>query len=166
MSTIHASTSKQKPVDSNGGRDWRTGRSVINNIIPSSTGAARAVGKVIPELEGRLTGMSFRVPVNDVSVVDLTVELSRKTSYEEVCQAIREAAEGPMRGVIEYNTDELVSGDLRGNFNACIFDEKAGIMLDDTFVKLIAWYDNEWGYSNKVIDLLVYMAEKDAEAGL
>ena len=110
--------------------------------------------------------MSFRVPVNDVSVVDLTVELSRKTSYEEVCQAIREAAEGPMRGVIEYNTDELVSGDLRGNFNACIFDEKAGIMLDDTFVKLIAWYDNEWGYSNKVIDLLVYMAEKDAEAGL
>ena len=166
MSTIHASTSKQKPVDSNGGRDWRTGRSVINNILPSTTGAARAVGKVIPELEGRLTGMSFRVPVNDVSVVDLTVELSRKTSYEEVCQAIREAAEGPLRGVIESTTDELVSGDLRGNFNACIFDEKAGIMLDDTFVKLIAWYDNEWGYSNKVIDLLVYMAEKDAEAGL
>ena len=166
MSTIHASTSKQKPVDSNGGRDWRTGRSVFNNIIPSTTGAAKAVGKVIPELNGKLTGMSFRVPCNDVSVVDLTAELSRPTSYQEICDAIRAAAEGPMKGIIEYNNDELVSADLRGNFNTCIFDEKAGIMLDDTFVKLIAWYDNEWGYSNKVIDLLVYVAEQDEAAGL
>ena len=164
MSTIHASTSKQKPVDSNGGRDWRTGRSIINNIIPSTTGAAKAVGKVIPELNGKMTGMSFRVPSNDVSVVDLTAQLSTETTYEEICDAIRAAAEGPMKGIIEYNEDELVSGDLRGNYNACIFDAKAGIMLDSSFVKLLAWYDNEWGYSNKVIDLLIYMAGRDAEA--
>ncbi|MGI6755903.1 MAG: type I glyceraldehyde-3-phosphate dehydrogenase [Atopobiaceae bacterium] len=165
MSTVHASTSKQKPVDSNGGRDWRTGRSVFNNIIPSSTGAARAVGKVIPELAGKLTGMSFRVPCNDVSVVDMCCELAHPTSYDEICEAIRSASQGTMKGIIEYNNDELVSGDLRGNFHTCIFDEKAGIMLDDTFVKLIAWYDNEWGYSNKVIDLLLYMAKRDQEAG-
>ena len=166
MSTIHASTSKQKPVDSNGGRDWRTGRSVFNNIIPSTTGAAKAVGKVIPELNGKMTGMSFRVPCNDVSVVDLTAQLSTQTSYKEICDTIRAAAEGPMKGIIEYNEDELVSGDLRGNYNACIFDAKAGIMLDDSFVKLLAWYDNEWGYSSKVIDLLIHMAEKDAEAAM
>ena len=164
MSTIHASTSKQKPVDSNGGRDWRTGRSVFNNIIPSSTGAAKAVGKVIPELQGKMTGMSFRVPVNDVSVVDLTAELKKPTTYEQICDAIKKAAEGPMKGIIEYNTDEIVAADLRGNFNTCIFDEKAGIMLDDTFVKLVAWYDNEWGYSNKVIDLTIHVAEQDAAA--
>ena len=164
MSTIHASTSKQKPVDSNGGRDWRTGRSVFNNIIPSSTGAAKAVGKVIPELNGKMTGMSFRVPCNDVSVVDLTAQLRTPTSYKEICEAIRAAAEGPMRGIIEYNEDELVSADLRGNYNTCIFDVKAGIMLDETFVKLIAWYDNEWGYSNKVIDLLVHVATTDRAA--
>ena len=162
MSTIHASTSKQKPVDSNGGRDWRTGRSVFNNIIPSTTGAAKAVGKVIPELNGKMTGMSFRVPCNDVSVVDLTAELKTKTTYKEICDAIKKAAEGSMKGIIEYNNDELVSADLRGNFNTCIFDEKAGIMLDDSFVKLIAWYDNEWGYSNKVIDLVEYVAKTDA----
>ena len=162
MSTIHASTSKQKPVDSNGGRDWRTGRSVFNNIIPSTTGAAKAVGKVIPELNGKMTGMSFRVPCNDVSVVDLTAQLKTKTSYEEICKVIKEAADGPMKGIIEYNNDELVSADLRGNFNTCIFDEKAGIMLDDSFVKLIAWYDNEWGYSNKVIDLVEHVAKTDA----
>ena len=161
MSTIHASTSKQKPVDSNGGRDWRTGRSVFNNIIPSTTGAAKAVGKVIPELNGKMTGMSFRVPCNDVSVVDLTAELKTKTTYEEICKAIKEASEGSMKGIIEYNNDELVSSDLRGNFNTCIFDEKAGIMLDDSFVKLIAWYDNEWGYSNKVIDLVQHVAHTD-----
>ena len=161
MSTIHASTSKQKPVDSNGGRDWRTGRSVFNNIIPSTTGAAKAVGKVIPELNGKMTGMSFRVPCNDVSVVDLTAELKTKTTYEEICNVIKAAAEGPMKGIIEYNDDELVSSDLRGNFNTCIFDEKAGIMLDDSFVKLIAWYDNEWGYSNKVIDLVQHVARTD-----
>ncbi len=153
MSTIHASTSKQKPVDSNGGRDWRTGRSVFNNIIPSTTGAAKAVGLVIPELKGKMTGMSFRVPCNDVSVVDLTAQLKTKTTYEEICAAIKKASETTMKGIIEYNHDELVSGDLRGNYNTCIFDEKAGIMLDDSFVKLIAWYDNEWGYANKVIDL-------------
>ena len=162
MSTIHASTSKQKPVDSNGGRDWRTGRSVFNNIIPSSTGAAKAVGKVIPELNGKMTGMSFRVPCNDVSVVDLTAQLKTKTTYEEICKVIKEASEGSMKGIIEYNNDELVSSDLRGNFNTCIFDEKAGIMLDDSFVKLIAWYDNEWGYSNKVIDLVEHVAKTDA----
>ncbi len=162
MSTIHASTSKQKPVDSNGGRDWRTGRSVFNNIIPSTTGAAKAVGKVIPELNGKMTGMSFRVPCNDVSVVDLTAELKTKTTYEEICAEIKKAADGPMKGIIEYNNDELVSSDLRGNYNTCIFDEKAGIMLDDSFVKLIAWYDNEWGYSNKVIDLVQHVAKTDA----
>ena len=164
MSTIHASTSKQNPVDSNGGRDWRTGRSVFNNIIPSSTGAAKAVGKVIPELNGKMTGMSFRVPSNDVSVVDLTAELKKPATYEQICDAIKKAAEGPMKGIIEYNTDEIVSADLRGNFNTCIFDEKAGIMLDDKFVKLIAWYDNEWGYSNKVIDLTIHVAKTDAAA--
>ena len=164
MSTIHASTSKQKPVDSNGGRDWRTGRSVFNNIIPSSTGAAKAVGKVIPELNGKMTGMSFRVPSNDVSVVDLTAERKKPATYEQICDAIKKAAEGPMKGIIEYNTDEIVSADLRGNFNTCIFDEKAGIMLDDKFVKLIAWYDNEWGYSNKVIDLTIHVAKTDAAA--
>ena len=158
MSTIHASTSKQKPVDSNGGRDWRTGRSVFNNIIPSTTGAAKAVGKVIPELNGKMTGMSFRVPCNDISVVDLTAQLKTKTTYEEICAAIKEAADGPMKGIIEYNNDDLVSADLRGNFHTCIFDEKAGIMLDDSFVKLIAWYDNEWGYANKVIDLTQHVA--------
>ncbi len=164
MSTIHASTSKQKPVDSNGGRDWRTGRSVFNNIIPSSTGAAKAVGKVIPELNGKMTGMSFRVPSNDVSVVDLTAELKKPATYEQICAAIKKAADGPMKGIIEYNCDEIVSADLRGNFNTCIFDEKAGIMLDEQFVKLIAWYDNEWGYSNKVIDLTIHVAKTDAAA--
>ncbi|HAD20096.1 MAG: type I glyceraldehyde-3-phosphate dehydrogenase [Lachnospiraceae bacterium] len=164
MSTIHASTSKQKPVDSNGGRDWRTGRSVFNNIIPSTTGAAKAVGKVIPELNGKMTGMSFRVPSNDVSVVDLTAELKTPTTYEAICDAVRKASETTMKGIIEYNNDEIVSADLRGNYNTCIFDEKAGIMLDDTFVKLIAWYDNEWGYSNKVIDLVMHVARTDAKA--
>ena len=161
MSTIHASTSKQKPVDSNGGRDWRTGRSVFNNIIPSSTGAAKAVGLVIPELNGKLTGMSFRVPTNDVSVVDLTAELETNTTYREICDAMEEASMGSMKGIIEYNDDEIVSCDLRGNYNTCIFDVKAGIMLDSNFVKLIAWYDNEWGYSNQCINLLQYVARQD-----
>ncbi len=164
MSTIHASTSKQKPVDSNGGRDWRTGRSVFNNIIPSTTGAAKAVGLVIPDLQGKMTGMSFRVPCNDVSVVDLTAELEKETTYEEICKAIKKAADGPMKGIIEYNNDELVSGDLRGNYNTCIFDEKAGIMLDSSFVKLIAWYDNEWGYANKVIDLTQHVIKTNKAA--
>ncbi len=164
MSTIHASTSKQKPVDSNGGRDWRTGRSVFGNIIPSTTGAAKAVGKVIPDLNGKLTGMSFRVPTNDVSLVDLTAKLIKPTDYKTICEAVKAASEGSMKGIIEYISDDIVSNDVRGNFNTCVFDEKAGIMLNDHFVKLIAWYDNEWGYSNKTLDMLIYMAQTDAKA--
>ncbi len=166
MSTIHASTSKQKPVDSNGGRDWRTGRSVFNNIIPSSTGAAKAVGLVIPEMKGKLTGMSFRVPCNDCSVVDLTCKLNTKTTYDEICAAIEAAADMEMTGIIEYNTDELVSTDIRGNYHTCVFDKKAGIMLGDDFVKLIAWYDNEWGYSAKIVSLIKHMAYVDAAAAI
>ena len=164
MSTIHAATSKQKAVDANAGSDWRIGRSVFNNIIPSSTGAAKAVGLVIPELKGKLTGMSYRIPASDVSVVDLTAKLKTPTTYEAICAAVKEASEGPMKGIIEYNTDPIVSCDLRGNFNTSIFDEQAGIMLGDDFVKLIAWYDNEWGYSNKLIDLVSYIAGVDAKA--
>ena len=163
MSTIHAATSKQKAVDCNGGDDWRTGRSVFNNIIPSTTGAAKAVGLVVPELKGKLTGMSYRIPSSDVSVVDLTAKLKTPTTYEAICAAVKEASEGPMKGIIEYNNDEIVSSDLRGDYNTSIFDEKAGIMLGDDFVKLVAWYDNEWGYSNKLIDLVAYMAEQDAK---
>lgn len=164
MSTIHASTSKQKPVDSNGGRDWRTGRSVFNNIIPSSTGAAKAVAQVIPEMKGKMTGMSFRVPTNDVSVVDLTAQLKTSTTYEEICDAVEEASQTYMKGIIEYNEDELVSGDIRGNYQTCVFDAKAGIMLDDSFVKLLAWYDNEWGYANQCINLVQYIARQDLKA--
>lgn len=164
MSTIHAATAKQKAVDARAGRDWRTGRSVFGNIIPSSTGAAKACALVIPELKGKLTGMSFRVPSNDVSVVDLTVRLKTKTTYEDICKVIRAACEGEMRGIMSYTNDEIVSSDLKGDYHTCIFDEKAGIMLDDNFVKLLAWYDNEWGYSNKVVDLIAYMAKVDAEA--
>ena len=164
MSTIHASTSKQKTVDSNAGSDWRIGRSVYNNVIPSTTGAAKAVGKVIPELSGKMTGLSFRIPAADCSVVDLTCELEKPATYEEICAAMKEAAEGPMKGIIEYNDDPIVSMDIRQNFNTCIFDAGTGIMLDDTFVKLVAWYDNEWGYSNKVIDLTIHVAETDAKA--
>ena len=163
MSTIHAATSKQKAVDCNGGDDWRTGRSVFNNIIPSTTGAAKAVGLVVPELKGKLTGMSYRIPSSDVSVVDLTAKLKTPTTYEAICAAVKEASEGSMKGIIEYNNDEIVSSDLRGDYNTSIFDEKAGIMLGDDFVKLVAWYDNEWGYSNKLIDLVAYMAEQDAK---
>ncbi len=161
MSTIHSSTSKQKPVDSNGGRDWRTGRSVFNNIIPSTTGAAKAVGLVLPELKGKLTGVSFRVPSNDVSVVDVTMQLSTPATYAQICEVIEDASNSSMKGIIEYNTDEIVSGDIRGNYNTCVFDVKAGLMLDETFVKLIAWYDNEWGYSNQCINLLHYIARED-----
>lgn len=163
MSTIHSATAKQKAVDARAGRDWRTGRSVFNNIIPSSTGAAKAVGRVIPELKGKMTGMSFRVPTNDVSVVDLTARLKTNTTYEEICAKVKEASETNMKGIISYITDEVVSSDLLGDFHTCIFDETAGIMLDNNFVKLIAWYDNEWGYSNKVVDLIAYMYEKDMQ---
>ena len=140
-----------------------TGRSVFNNIIPSTTGAAKAVGLVVPELKGKLTGMSYRIPSSDVSVVDLTAKLKTPTTYEAICAAVKEASEGSMKGIIEYNNDEIVSSDLRGDYNTSIFDEKAGIMLGDDFVKLVAWYDNEWGYSNKLIDLVAYMAEQDAK---
>ena len=156
MTTIHAATSKQKTVDSRT-KDWRIGRSVFGNIIPSTTGAAKAVGLVIPELKGKMTGMSFRVPTNDVSVVDLTARLEKPTSYKEICAAMEAAANGPMKDIILYCRDKVVSSDLTGFSQTCVFDENAGIMLDDDFVKLIAWYDNEWGYTNKLLDLIAYM---------
>ena len=163
MSTIHAATSKQKPVDSRGGSDWRTGRSVFNNIIPSSTGAAKAVGRVIPALKGKMTGMSFRVPTNDVSVVDLTARLRQPASYHDVCVAMENASRNSMKGIIAYTTDQVVSSDLTGFPQTCIFDETAGIMLDNNFVKLIAWYDNEWGYTNKILDLMAHMYAVDQQ---
>ena len=161
MSTIHASTAKQKAVDSRGGSDWRTGRSILNNIIPTSTGAAKAVGRVIPSLKGKMTGMSFRVPTNDVSVADLTARLCTHTTYADICAAVEEASRTTMRGIVTYTKDEVVSSDMRGESHTCIFDENAGIMLDSNFVKLIAWYDNEWGYSCKVLDLIQHMAQVD-----
>jgi glyceraldehyde 3-phosphate dehydrogenase len=161
MSTIHSATAKQKAVDARAGRDWRTGRSVFNNIIPSTTGAAKAVGRVMPELKGKMTGMSFRVPTNDVSVVDLTARLKTPATYEEICAKIKEASETYMKGIVSYINDEVVSSDLLGDSHTCIFDETSGIILDDNFVKLIAWYDNEWGYSNKVVDLIAHMYEVD-----
>ena len=164
MCTIHAATAKQKAVDSRAGRAWRTGRSVLGNIIPSSTGAAKAVGEVIPELKGKMTGMSFRVPTNDVSVVDLTARLIQPASYHDVCVAMENAAQNSMKGIITCTRDQVVSSDLTGFSETCIFDETAGIMLDDDFVKLIAWYDNEWGYTNKLLDLIAYMYEVDHRA--
>lgn len=161
MSTIHSATAKQKAVDARAGRDWRTGRSVFNNIIPSTTGAAKAVGRVIPELKGKMTGMSFRVPTNDVSVVDLTARLKTPATYEQICAKVKEASETYMKGIVKYTEDEVVSSDMLGDSHTCIFDAKAGIILDDDFVKLIAWYDNEWGYSNKVVDLIAHMYEVD-----
>ncbi len=161
MKTIHAATAKQKAVDSRAGRDWRTGRAILGNIIPSSTGAAKAVGEVIPELKGRMTGMSFRVPTNDVSVVDLTARLIQPASYHDICVAMRNAAKNSMKGIITCTSDQVVSSDLTGFTETCIFDETAGIMLDDDFVKLIAWYDNEWGYTNKLLDLIAHMYAVD-----
>ena len=161
MSTIHAATAKQKAVDARAGRDWRTGRSVLGNIIPSTTGAAKAVGVVIPELKGKMTGMSFRVPTNDVSVVDLTARLKQPASYHDVCVAMENAAQNSMKGIITCTNDQVVSSDLTGFSETCIFDETAGIMLDNNFVKLIAWYDNEWGYTNKILDLMAHMHEVD-----
>ena len=161
MSTIHAATAQQKAVDARAGRDWRTGRSVLGNIIPSTTGAAKAVGQVIPELKGRMTGMSFRVPTNDVSVVDLTARLKQPASYHDVCVAMENAAQNSMKGIITCTNDQVVSSDLTGFSETCIFAETAGIMLDNNFVKLIAWYDNEWGYTNKILDLMAYMHTAD-----
>jgi glyceraldehyde 3-phosphate dehydrogenase len=165
MSTIHATTATQKTVDGPSAKDWRGGRAVNNNIIPSSTGAAKAVGKVIPSLNGKLTGLAFRVPTLDVSVVDLVVRLAKPTSYEEIKAVMKEASESPqLKGVLAYTEDAVVSTDFVGHPASSIFDASAGIMLNESFVKLISWYDNEWGYSRRVCDLLVYAAKKDAEA--
>jgi len=158
MTTVHAVTATQKTVDGPSGKDWRAGRGAGQNIIPATTGAAKAVGKVIPELNGKLTGMAFRVPVPDVSVVDLTVKLSKPASYDEIKAVVREAAHGPMAGILGYTEDEVVSADFIGDTRSSIFDAKAGISLNPTFVKLIAWYDNEFGYSHRVVDLVKYMA--------
>ena len=164
MTTVHSVTPTQKLLDGASLKDWRGGRAATGNIIPSSTGAAKAVGKVIPSLNGKLTGMSMRVPTLDVSVVDLTARLSRTTTYAEICYAIRHASETYMKDIIGYTTDQVVSTDLIGNPCPCIFDETAGIMLDHDFVKLIAWYDNEWGYSNMVVRMLRHMYEQDQAA--
>lgn len=154
MTTVHAATATQKTVDGPSAKDWRGGRGILENIIPSSTGAAKAVGKVIPELNGKLTGMAFRVPTSDVSVVDLTVNLEKAASYEEICAAMKEASEGSMAGVLGYTEDAVVATDFRGETLTSVFDAKAGIALDGNFVKVVAWYDNEMGYSTKVLDLV------------
>ena len=154
MTTVHAVTATQKTVDGPSQKDWRGGRGAYQNIIPSSTGAAKAVGLVIPEIKGKLTGMSFRVPVPDVSVVDLTVRLEKATTYEQITQAFKDAAEGELKGIVGFTDEDVVSEDFKGDARTCIFDAKAGIALNDHFVKVVAWYDNEWGYSNKLIDLV------------
>ena len=154
MTTVHAATATQKTVDGPSNKDWRGGRGILENIIPSSTGAAKAVGVVIPELNKKLTGMSFRVPTSDVSVVDLTVELNKEASYQDICAAMKAAAEGPMKGVLGYTEDKVVATDFRGEPCTSVFDAEAGIALDSTFVKVVSWYDNEWGYSNKVLEMV------------
>ena len=161
MTTVHSTTATQKTVDGASKKDWRGGRAASANIIPSSTGAAKAVGKVIPSLNGKLTGMSFRVPTVDVSVVDLTCNLAKPTTMEEICKVMKAASENEMKGIIEYTEDAVVSSDFIGDAHTSIFDATAGIALTDTFVKLVAWYDNEWGYSNKLVDLAIYMASVD-----
>ena len=159
MTTVHAATATQKTVDGPSKKDWRGGRGILENIIPSSTGAAKAVGKVLPELNGKLTGMSMRVPTSDVSVVDLTVELEKPATYEEVCAAMKKASEGELKGVLGYTEDAVVSTDFRNDARTSIFDVKAGIQLDPTFVKVVSWYDNEWGYSNKVCEMARVIAK-------
>jgi glyceraldehyde 3-phosphate dehydrogenase len=161
MTTVHSYTATQKTVDGPSHKDWRGGRGAAQNIIPSSTGAAKAVGKVIPDLNGKLTGMAFRVPTPNVSVVDLTARLSKGAKYEEICAAIKEAANGPLKGILGYTDEEVVSTDFIGDTHSSIFDAKAGISLNDNFVKLVSWYDNEYGYSNRVVDLIKYIAKKD-----
>jgi len=158
MTTVHAATATQKTVDGPSKKDWRGGRGILENIIPSSTGAAKAVGKVLPELNGKLTGMSLRVPTSDVSFVDLTVELAKEATYEEICAAMKAASEGELKGVLGYTEDAVVSTDFRNDARTSIFDVKAGIQLDKTFVKVCAWYDNEWGYSNKVLEMAKVIA--------
>jgi len=162
MTTVHSYTATQKTVDGPSAKDWRGGRAAAANIIPSSTGAAKAVGKVIPSLNGKLTGMSMRVPTSNVSVVDLTVRIEKPASYDDIKKTIKEQAEGPLKGILAYTEDEIVSSDLIGDTNSSIFDAKAGIALNDNFVKLVSWYDNEWGYSRRVLDLLAYIAKKDS----
>ena len=157
MTTVHSTTATQKTVDGPSMKDWRGGRAAAGNIIPSSTGAAKAVGKVIPELNGKLTGMSFRVPTLDVSVVDVTFRLAKEASYDEIKAAVKEASEGEMKGILGYTEEEVVSSDFLGDARTSIFDAKAGIALNKNFVKLVSWYDNEWGYSNKVLELIVHM---------
>ena len=161
MTTVHSTTATQKTVDGPSMKDWRGGRAAAGNIIPSSTGAAKAVGKVIPELNGKLTGMSMRVPTLDVSVVDLTVNLAKPAKYEEICAAMKAASEGELKGILGYTEDAVVSSDFLGDTHTSIFDAKAGIALTDTFVKVVSWYDNEWGYSNKVLDLIERMYTVD-----
>ncbi|GMH39458.1 hypothetical protein BSKO_07356 [Bryopsis sp. KO-2023] len=163
MTTVHATTATQKTVDGPSKKDWRGGRGASGNIIPSSTGAAKAVGKVLPDLNGKLTGMAFRVPTADVSVVDLTVQLEKATTYEEIMAVLKEASENDMAGVLGYTEDAVVSTDFTGDNNSSIVDAKAGIMLSPTFVKLVSWYDNEWGYSNRVVDLMAHMAAVAAQ---
>ena len=159
MTTVHATTATQKTVDGPSNKDWRGGRGILENIIPSSTGAAKAVGVVIPELNKKLTGMSFRVPTSDVSVVDLTVELKKETTYEQICAAMKAASEGPMKGVLGYTEEKVVSTDFRDDARTSIFDAEAGIALDSTFVKVVSWYDNEWGYSSKVLEMARVIAK-------
>ncbi|KAL8430036.1 hypothetical protein Efla_001391 [Eimeria flavescens] len=163
MTTVHAMTANQLTVDgpSKGGKDWRAGRCAGSNIIPASTGAAKAVGKVIPALNGKLTGMAFRVPVPDVSVVDLTCKLAKPAKYEDIVAALRAASEGPLKGILGLTDEEVVSQDFCGDKRSSIFDVKAGIQLNDTFVKLVSWYDNEWGYSNRLVDLAIHMSQAD-----
>ena len=158
MTTVHAATATQKTVDGPSNKDWRGGRGILENIIPSSTGAAKAVGVVIPELNKKLTGMAFRVPTSDVSVVDLTVELNKEASYEDICKAMKAASEGAMKGVLGYTEDKVVATDFRGEPCTSVFDAEAGIALDKTFVKVVSWYDNEWGYSNKVLEMVRVIA--------
>jgi glyceraldehyde 3-phosphate dehydrogenase len=157
MTTVHATTATQKTVDGPSMKDWRGGRGAGQNIIPSSTGAAKAVGKVIPALNGKLTGMAFRVPTPDVSVVDLTVRLAKETSYEDICAAMKKASEGALKGILGYTEDAVVSNDFLGDHRTSIFDAGAGIMLSSTFVKVVSWYDNEMGYSAKVVEFIEYM---------
>nr|BAD94800.1 putative glyceraldehyde-3-phosphate dehydrogenase [Arabidopsis thaliana] len=159
MTTVHSITATQKTVDGPSMKDWRGGRAASFNIIPSSTGAAKAVGKVLPSLNGKLTGMSFRVPTVDVSVVDLTVRLEKAATYDEIKKAIKEESEGKMKGILGYTEDDVVSTDFVGDNRSSIFDAKAGIALSDKFVKLVSWYDNEWGYSSRVVDLIVHMSK-------
>lgn len=159
MTTVHAATATQKTVDGPSNKDWRGGRGILENIIPSSTGAAKAVGVVIPELNKKLTGMAFRVPTSDVSVVDLTVELNKEASYEDICKAMKAASEGAMKGVLGYTEDKVVATDFRGEVCTSVFDAEAGLALDSTFVKVVSWYDNEWGYSNKCLEMARVIAK-------